>query len=158
VDKCGVYWLIMFRGSSFHTIDAKGRIIIPARFREVIKSDGNDGVMISRMDRCLVAFPFNEWQNLESKILSMAEKSENMRRFRRVFIGGAFDCLCDKQDRILVPPSLRQYAGLDKEIVLVGVLDHFEIWSRDNWDHENMNLDEDMKKEEVRNEIAKLGI
>ena len=148
----------MFRGSSFHTIDAKGRIIIPARFREVIKSDGKDGVMISRMDRCLVAFPFNEWQNLESKILSMAEKSENMRRFRRVFIGGAFDCLCDKQDRILVPPSLRQYAGLDKEIVLVGVLDHFEIWSRDNWDHENMNLDEDMKKEEVRNEIAKLGI
>jgi len=148
----------MFRGSSFHTIDAKGRIIIPARFRDVIKSDGKDGAMISRMDRCLVAYPFNEWQNLESKILSMAEKSENMRRFRRVFIGGAFDCLCDKQDRILVPPSLRQYAGLDKEIVLVGVLDHFEIWSRDNWDHENMNLDEDMKKEEVRNEIAKLGI
>ena len=148
----------MFRGSSFHTIDAKGRIIIPARFRDVIKSDGKDGAMISRMDRCLVAYPFNEWQNLESKILSMAEKSENMRRFRRVFIGGAFDCLCDKQDRILVPPSLRQYAGLDKEIVLVGVLAHFEIWSRDNWDHENMNLDEDMKKEEVRNEIAKLGI
>jgi len=148
----------MFRGSSFHTIDAKGRIIIPARFRDVIKSDGKDGAMISRMDRCLVAYPFNEWQNLESKILSMAEKSENMRRFRRVFIGGAFDCLCDKQDRILVPPSLRQYAGLDKEIVLVGVLDHFEIWSRDSWDHENMNLDEDMKKEEVRNEIAKLGI
>jgi MraZ protein len=88
----------------------------------------------------------------------MAEVSGNIRRFRRVFIGGAFECNCDKQDRILIPPSLRQYAEFDKEIVLVGVLDHFEIWSRDNWDKENMNLEKDMKKEEVRNEIAKLGI
>ena len=70
----------------------------------------------------------------------------------------AFECTCDKQDRILVPPSLRQYALLEKEIVLVGVLDHFEIWSRDNYDKETMILEKDMKKEEVRNEIAKLGI
>jgi len=81
-----------------------------------------------------------------------------MRRFRRVFIGGAFECVWDKQDRILVPPTLREYAGLDKEIVLVGVLDHFEIWSRENWDKENATMEKDMKKEEVRNEIAKLGI
>jgi MraZ protein len=81
-----------------------------------------------------------------------------MRRFRRVFIGGAFECNCDKQDRILIPPSLRQYAELDKEIVLVGVLDHFEIWSRDNWENENKVQEEDMKEEEVRNEIAGLGI
>ena len=148
----------MFRGSSFHTIDAKGRIIIPARFRDVIKADGADGLMISRMDSCLVGFIFNEWRKIETKILAMAEKNDNMRRFRRVFIGGAFECTSDKQDRILVPPSLRQYAELEKEIVLVGVLDHFEIWSRDNYDKENMILEKDMKKEEVRNEIAKLGI
>jgi len=148
----------MFRGSSFHTIDAKGRIIIPARFRDVIRADGANGVMVSRMDSCLVGFPFDEWRKIETKILSLAEKDEHMRRFRRVFIGGAFECACDRQDRILVPPSLRQYAGLDKEIVLVGVLDHFEIWSRENWNNENMNLEEDMKQEEVRNKIAKLGI
>ncbi len=148
----------MFRGSSFHTIDAKGRIIIPARFRDVIRADGANGVMVSRMDSCLVGFPFDEWRKIETKILSLAEKDEHMRRFRRVFIGGAFECVCDRQDRILVPPSLRQYAGLDKEIVLVGVLDHFEIWSRENWNNENMNLEEDMKQEEVRNKIAKLGI
>jgi MraZ protein len=148
----------MFRGSSFHTLDAKGRIIIPARFREIIKVDGSDSVVVSRLDSCLVAFTMNEWRKIETKILTLAEKSENMRRFRRVFIGGAFECNCDKQDRILIPPSLREYAGFDKEIVLVGVLDHFEIWSRDNWDKENMNLEKDMKKEEVRNEIAKLGI
>jgi MraZ protein len=110
------------------------------------------------MDRCLVAFPFNKWHEIETKILSMAEKSAKMRRFRRVFIGGAFECNCDKQDRILIPPSLRQYAALDKEIVLVGVLDHFEIWSRDNWENENKVQEEDMQEEEVRNEIARLGI
>ena len=114
--------------------------------------------MISRMDSCLVGFTFNEWRNIESKILAMADKNDNMRRFRRVFIGVSFECSCDKQDRILVPPNLRQYAELEKEIVLVGVLDHFEIWSRDNYDKETLVLEKDMKKEEVRNEIARLGI
>jgi MraZ protein len=148
----------MFRGSSYHTLDAKGRLIIPARFREVIRADGHDSVVVSRMDSCLLAYPFEEWQQLETKIMSQVDKSENMRRFRRVFIGGAHECNCDKQDRILIPPTLREYAGLDKEIVLVGVLDHFEIWSREGWDSESMNLEEDLKKEEVRNEIARLGI
>ena len=148
----------MFRGSSFHTIDNKGRLIIPARFRQFIKSEEGDGVMISRMDSCLVAYPFKEWRSLENKILSLAETSENMRRFRRVFIGGAFECACDKQDRILIPQSLRQYADLDKEIVLVGVLEHFEIWARQKWEQENIALEKDFKKEEVRNEIAKLGL
>lgn len=148
----------MFRGSSFHTIDVKGRIIIPARFREVIDREGSGGVMISAMDGCLYAYPYSEWGKIENKILSLAEKSESMRRFRRVFIGGAFDCAIDKQDRILIPPSLRNYSGLEKEIVLVGALDHFEIWSRTNWDSENQNMFEDLKKEEVRNEIAQLGL
>ena len=148
----------MFRGSSFHTIDAKGRIIIPTRFRDVIKAGEVDGVMVSRMDNCLVAYTLDEWRKIEARILSMAEKSESMRRFRRVFIGGAFECICDRQERVLIPPSLRQYAQLDKEIVMVGVLDHFEIWSRDRWDQENQHMEEDMKLEDVRNEIARLGL
>ncbi len=148
----------MFRGSSFHTIDSKGRIIIPARFRDVIKAQESNGVMVSRMDGGLVAYTYDEWRNIETRILSLAEKSENMRRFRRVFIGGAFECSCDKQDRILIPQNLRQYAEIDKEIVLVGVLDHFEIWSRKSWDRENIHLEKDMKKEDARNEIAKLGL
>lgn len=148
----------MFRGSSFHTIDAKGRIIVPARFRDIIKTDGTYGAVISRMDSGLVAYSFEEWRKIEARILSLAVKSDNMRRFRRVFIGGAFECMCDKQDRILIPPTLRQYAELDREIVLVGVLDHFEIWSRENWEKENLVIEKDMKKEEVRNEIAALGL
>jgi MraZ protein len=148
----------MFRGSSFHTIDTKGRIIIPARFRDVIKADGSYGVMLSRMDGALIAYTYAEWRKIESRILSLAEKSESMRRFRRVFIGGSFECPCDKQDRILIPQNLREYAGFEKDIVLVGVLDHFEIWSRDSWNRENLDLEKDMKKEDVRNEIAKLGL
>jgi MraZ protein len=148
----------MFRGISFHTIDPKGRIIVPARFREIIRNGGSESVMVSRMDRCLFAYTQAEWGKIEEKILATAEKSDSMRRFRRVFIGGAFDCPCDKQARILIPPTLRQYAELDKEVVLVGVLDHFEIWSRDNWERENQRLEDDLNIEEVRNEISKLGL
>jgi transcriptional regulator MraZ len=148
----------MFRGCSFHTIDVKGRIIIPARFRDVIRAGGAERVMVSRMDHCLVAYALEEWRKIETRILSLAEKSDSMRRFRRVFVGGAFECACDRQERVLIPPTLRQYAELDKEIVMVGVLNHFEVWSREHWEQENQHMEDDMKQEDVRNEIAKLGI
>ncbi len=148
----------MFRAASYHTIDDKGRIKIPSRFRDVIKAGGVDGVMVSGLDKGLFAYTFDEWRKIEAKIMSLAEKSDTMRRFRRVFIGGASECFCDKQDRILIPPPLRQYAEIEKDIVLVGALDHFEIWSKANWDKENAAMEKDMKKEEVRNEIAKLGL
>jgi MraZ protein len=114
--------------------------------------------MLSKMDKSLVAYTFAEWFKLEEKILSLADKSDTMRRFRRVFIGAASECNCDKQDRILIPAPLRLYAGFNKEIVLVGVLDHFEIWSRDNWEQENAALERDLQKEAVRDEITKLGL
>lgn len=148
----------MFRGSSFHTIDSKGRIIIPARFRDIIRAGGGDGVVVTRLDKALFAYTFDEWSKIESRILSVAETSEYMRRFRRVFIGGAFDCTCDRQGRVLIPPVLRQYAELEKEIVLVGQIAHFEVWSKEKYELEVMQLEEDMKKEEVGNEIAKLGL
>jgi len=148
----------MFRGSSSHTIDSKGRIIIPARFRDLIKVGNPNSLMVSRLDKCLVAYPIDEWHKVESKILSLTEKSDTLRRFRRVFIGGASECPCDKQDRILIPSLLRQYAGLEKDIALVGVLTHFEIWCREKWEKENMAMEKDMKNEEVRKEIAGLGL
>jgi MraZ protein len=148
----------MFRGRSSHKIDPKGRIIIPARFRDVLADRKSGGVMIAMLDGCLVAYPYDEWGKLEQRILDKAERSVTMRRFRRIFIGGAYDCSCDKQDRILVPSSLRTYAGLKKEIVLVGVLEHFEIWSKDNWTKEFLQMEEDLQQEEVRNEIAGLGL
>jgi MraZ protein len=148
----------MFRGSSFHTIDPKGRIIVPARFRDVIKAGGADSIMITRMDSCLFAYAHDQWRKLEQRILHLPEKSEAMRRFQRVFIGGAHDCKCDAQGRVLIPPFLKQYSGLEKEIVLVGVLDRFEIWSRENWDRENGLMEKDMGDDQVRQEIAQLGL
>ncbi len=148
----------MFRGSSTHNLDPKGRIIIPSRFRNVIRDGGGDTVMITRMDKSLFAYALDEWGRIEEKILALAEKSDAMRRFRRVFVGGAFECVCDKQGRVLIPPTLREYAQLEKEIILVGVLDHFEIWSKDNWEKENQLMESDMLKEEVRNEISRLGL
>ncbi|MBW2167369.1 MAG: division/cell wall cluster transcriptional repressor MraZ [Deltaproteobacteria bacterium] len=148
----------MFRGSSFNTIDLKGRIIIPARFRDVIKAGGGDGVIVTRLDKALFAYTFDQWSKIESRVLAMSETSEYMRRFRRVFIGAASDCICDKQGRILIPPVLRQYAEFEKEIVLVGQIVHFEIWSKENYEQEVVQMEEDMKKEAVSNEIAKLGL
>lgn len=146
----------MFRGSSFHTIDPKGRIIIPARFRDDIQAGGGDGVVISNLDKTLYAYTFNEWHAIERKILSA--KNEHMRRFKRYFLGNACECYCDKQGRILIPPSLRSYAMLEKDIVLAGILDHFEIWSRDLWVIENELMEQELEKEEVRAGIAALGL
>ena len=148
----------MFRGSSYHTIDAKGRIIIPSRFRDVIRANGADSVMLSRIDNCVVGYTLEKWRELETEMMAKAKPSAGMRRFRRIFIGAAYECSCDKQDRILIPPSLRDYAQLGKDIVLVGVLERFEIWSRENWDKEILSLDEDMQNEDVRREIDELGI
>lgn len=148
----------MFRGNSFHTIDPKGRIIVPARFREIIKGNGGNGVMVTQMDNSLYAYTYEGWRKIEEKVLSMAVSSKTMRRFKRIFIGGAYDCICDKQGRFLIPAPLREYARIEREIVLVGVLDHFEIWSKEHWDNENQQLAEDLNDEEVRNEIAELGL
>ena len=149
----------MFRGNSFHTIDSKGRIIIPARFRDVIQASSFNSLMISKMDEALVAYPFEEWQKIEQRVLNMAVKSDTIRRFRRFFIGGAFDCPHDKQGRILIPPPLREYAQLRKEIVLVGVLDHFEIWAKENWRNEEDRFENDINtSKEMRDEIAELGL
>jgi len=148
----------MFRGSSNHTIDPKGRIIVPSRFREGARGANGDGVVITRMDGCLLAFPFEQWRRLEEKIASLAETNDHMRRFRRVFIGSAHDCVPDKQDRILVPPTLRDYAGLERDIVMAGVGDHFEIHSRLHWEAENELFEKGLEQEEARNEIARLGI
>jgi MraZ protein len=134
-------------------------VIIPVRFRDVLQEKKEQALMISRLDNALFAYPVDEWDGIEKRIHSLAEKSEAMRRFRRVFIGAVQHCPLDKQGRILIPPELRNYAELQKEIVLVGVLDHFEIWSKSRWEAENLKLEEeDMSNEEVQSEIAKLGL
>lgn len=148
----------MFRGSSFHNMDAKGRVAIPSRFQPDIVADSSGLLMLTCLDRCVLAYTLHEWQKIEVRIQSLTEKGEQIRRFRRVFVGGACECPLDGQSRILVPPTLRQYAELKKEIVLVGVIDHFEIWSRPRWDEEQELLQADLQQETLRHEIARLGL
>jgi MraZ protein len=124
----------------------------------VLKQSSVDGLMISMMDGALSCYTFEEWRKIEGRILDLSVKSEHMRRFRRIFIGGAHECILDKQGRILIPPSLRQHAGLKKEVILVGVLDHFEVWAKDIWAQEDEKLQNDMKDEDLRNEVAALGL
>ncbi len=148
----------MFRGNSFHTVDPKGRLVIPARFRDVIHAVGGNGVMLTTLEKGLYAYTFEQWNKIEAKVLSLAETSTSMRRFKRFFIGGAHQCMCDKQSRILIPQSLREDAQLEKDIVLAGLLDHFEIWSRENWEKEKQQMKADMQQGTVGAEIAALGL
>lgn len=148
----------MFRGSSFHTIDPKGRIIIPTRFRDVIKAGGTDGIMVTGWDGCLFAYTHDKWGELEQKILHSPTKSEAIRRFQRLFVGGAHDCRCDAQGRVLIPPMLKQSAELAKDIVLVGVLYRFEIWSRDVWECQKELMEKDLGDDQVTHEISLLGL
>lgn len=154
VDEGGA----MFRGSSSHNLDLKGRLIIPARFKDVLKQSCAEALMVTRMDGAIFCYNFEEWRKIEERVLSQAVRSGNMRRFRRIFLGGAFECPIDKQGRILIPLSLRQYAGLQKEVVLVGALQHFEIWSKESWFEEDNKFQSDVQKEDMRNEIAEIGL
>jgi MraZ protein len=146
----------MFRSSSSHTIDPKGRVIIPARFKAVIVAGGGNELMITINAGCLYAYTMEKWTEIEKKLIAV--KLDYMTRFKRVFLGNATQCNCDKQDRILIPKPLRSYAGLEKEIVLVGLLDRFEIWSREGWEMENSKLKEDLNQADVRETIASLGL
>ncbi|MBF0099286.1 MAG: division/cell wall cluster transcriptional repressor MraZ [Desulfobacterales bacterium] len=145
----------MFRGLSFHTLDDKNRIIIPSRFRGLI-SDGGDGIMLTRHEGCLYGYTYHEWDKVEMKFLALSSKSDSLRLFIKIFIGSATQCDCDKHGRILIPPGLKEYALLQKEVVVVGVLDHFEIWSKERWQQKELQLEEELRKEDIRNEIAKL--
>jgi MraZ protein len=148
----------MFRGNSLHTLDDKGRFIIPSRFREVIRSGGGDTLVLTRLEKAVVGYTLNAWNKLEERILTMADATGQMRDLRRYVVGGAHECNFDKNGRVLVPPILRKYAGLEKDIVLVGLLDHFEIWSVDNWDNHTEMIEANIQKGDVYTEIAKLGL
>ncbi len=120
----------MFMGEYNHAIDAKGRLIIPSKFREGL---GDEFVITKGLDGCLYAYPMDEWQAFENKLRTLPLTNKSARQFSRFFVAGATPCEIDKQGRILLPASLREFAGLEKEIVLAGMLDRVEIWSKSRW-------------------------
>ena len=123
----------MFRGRFEHTIDSKGRISIPAKFRELLAEKYDERVMITNFDRCLVAYPYEEWRSMEEKISSLSMVKKEAKAFQRFFVSAAVECPIDKLGRILIPPTLRSYAQLEKEVVFAGMVKKFEIWSKERF-------------------------
>ena len=124
----------MFMGEYNHTIDAKGRLIIPSRFRDEL---GDSFVLTKGLDGCLSIYPKGEWEEFEKKLRSLPLTSKNARTFTRFFVSGATSCDLDRQGRILVPATLREYADLEKDVILAGNLDRIEIWSKARWSANN---------------------
>jgi MraZ protein len=126
---------IMFRGRSNHILDDKGRLAIPTRFREVLDRKGDDCLVVTSKDRCLWAFTKEDWQVLEDKAANLPLFDKAGIAFLRGFISSAAECRV-KIGRITLSPSLREDAGLQKEVVLAGQLKKFEIWDKGRWDEE----------------------
>lgn len=120
----------MFMGEYQHNIDIKGRIIVPAKFREGL---GESFVITRGLDQCLFAYPMEEWKLLEGKLKQLPLTKKDARSFTRFFLSGASECEIDKQGRINIPPSLRTYAKLTKECVVTGVSNRIEIWDQTEW-------------------------
>lgn len=140
----------MFMGEYNHNIDAKGRVIVPAKFREEL---GEEFVVTLGLDGCLFVYPDDEWQSFVAKLKELPGSKE-ARQLQRYFMAGAATCEVDKQGRILLPVKLREQAALEKEIIFVGVLGKIEIWSKERWDANNSydNMDE------VAERMSDLGI
>ena len=141
----------MFMGEYNHTIDTKGRLIVPAKFRELL---GDEFVITRGLDGCLFVYPKEEWEAIEVKYREVSQFSKDARKFARFFFAGAAACEVDKQGRILLPAVLREFAGIEKEIVLAGVVSHIEIWSKERWQAESSYDDMD----EVAEHMASLGL
>ncbi len=141
----------MFMGEYNHTIDAKGRLIIPAKFREVL---GDEFVVTKGMDGCLFVFDNSEWQAFAEKLRSLPMIDKEVRQFTRFFLAGAASVEVDKQGRILLPSVLRDFAGITKDTVLIGVGSRIEIWSKDRWEGTVTYQDMD----EISTHMVELGI
>lgn len=146
----------MFRGRFEHTIDPKGRVSIPAKFRELLSEKYDDRIIITNFNRCLVAYPYEEWRSVEEKIGSLSMVKKEVKAFQRFFISGAAECPIDKLGRVLIPPTLRAYALLEKEVVFAGMGKMFELWSRERWTEEIKRAEENF--EGMRESLASLGI
>ncbi len=140
----------MFMGEYNHSVDNKGRLIVPAKFREQL---GEGFVVTKGMDHCLWLFAAPEWQKLVDKIQALPVTSTNGRNVSRFFLAGATECEVDKQGRILIPAPLRKHANLDKDVALVGVGNRIEIWDQDAW----MNAS-DIDLDSMTEELEGLGI
>ena len=126
----------MFRGVATFNLDAKGRMVIPAKFRKHLDvcCEGRLVVTIDHSDHCLQLYPMPEWEQVEQKLIALPSLNPQVRRLKRMLLGNATECEMDKNGRILLPAKLREYAGLEKEAIMSGQGNKFEIWNEQAWD------------------------
>ena len=141
----------MLIGEYEHSLDSKNRIIMPSKFRDDI---GEKFIVTKGLDGCLFAYSLQEWKNFEEKLRSLPLSSKDARAFSRFFFAGAADCLLDKQGRFLIPSNLIEFAGLEKDLVIVGMNSRIEIWAKSKW----KNVDELISADEIAEKMEMLGI
>ncbi|MBN1282186.1 MAG: division/cell wall cluster transcriptional repressor MraZ [Proteobacteria bacterium] len=146
----------MFRGIYNHQLDAKGRLSVPSKFREILSSSFDERLIITNFDECLWAYPVAEWQALEKKVSELPQFSDAVKALQRIFISAAAECPIDGQGRILIPPSLRTYAGFSKDVVIVGMTRKIEIWAEDRWE-EAFRIAK-VKIDSMGEKLAELGL
>jgi len=147
-----------FRSRSEHTLDEKGRLNIPTRFREILQDVYTENLVVTNWKKSLKAYPLPEWQKVEDKLSRQAEAADipGFADFYRYVISGVVECALDKQGRILLPNTLRAEFGLNKDVVLNGMLDHFEIWDKAAWLDETRRTRDNFK--DFEQGLASLGI
>ncbi|MDD4503633.1 MAG: division/cell wall cluster transcriptional repressor MraZ [Clostridiaceae bacterium] len=143
----------MFIGEYQHTLDPKNRVIMPSKFREKL---GDSFVMTKGLDNCLFIYSSKEWSIVEDKLKSLPMTNKDARAFVRFFFAGACECDLDKQGRIVMPNNLKEYANIDKELVIIGVSTRIEIWSKEEWN--KFNSDANISYEDVAEKMSQLGI
>jgi len=134
-----------FRGRSEHVLDGKGRLSIPARFRDILRLKYEDRLMVTPWRKSLKAYPISEWDKLELTLLARVQEQPTLGKTIKYMIGGVVECPLDKQGRILLPPKLRHDCGIDKDVVVSGVMTYFEILDRQTWEKDNKPTDEDFE-------------
>ena len=135
---------MIFRGINNLALDAKGRMAMPARYRErLMETCGGRLVVTVDKDRCLLVYPLPEWEKKEQALLSMEHQQPHVSKMVRYLVGGSVECQSDKNGRILLPVHLRNSLKLDKEIVVNGMLTFFEVWSKKTWEKESIVTDQD---------------
>lgn len=143
----------MFMGEYRHSLDTKGRVIIPAKFREDL---GERCVITRGLDQCLFIYPLAEWATMESKLRQLPLTQRDARAFVRFFFSGATDVELDKQGRVMVPSNLREYASLSKDVVVIGVSSRVELWSKEIW--EDYVDEAETSFDSIAEKIVDLGI
>jgi MraZ protein len=146
----------MFRGRHEHSVDEKGRISIPSRFRDHLESKGCTTLIVTNFDKCLVCYPLDEWMALETKFSQLPQFDPKVVAFQRYFISGASECSLDRSGRILLPQSLRDFLKIEKNCYIVGAINKFEIWSDNAWKDQLSSLSENIMQ--VSAEISQMGI